>query len=109
MKYQSDEINHFIQNPTDRPKNRYLATLLLPIFKAFPSLFESVEGLGLMRGIKCQSGDILASVIKKAFEHGVLVLKAGKNTLRFLPPLTISKEEMNEGFKRLESACNALL
>lgn len=77
--------------------------------KAFPTLFESVEGLGLMRGIKCQSSDILASVIKKAFEQGVLVLKAGKNTLRFLPPLTISKEEIDEGFKRLSSACNALL
>jgi len=77
--------------------------------KAFPTLFESVEGLGLMRGIKCQSGDILASVIKKAFEHGVLVLKAGKNTLRFLPPLTISKEEIDEGFKRLASACSTLL
>lgn len=75
---------------------------------AFPALFESVEGLGLMRGMRCRSADILANVIKKAFEHGVLALKAGKNTLRFLPPLTISKEEIDEGFKRLESACKAL-
>lgn len=71
-------------------------------------LFESVEGLGLMRGLRCKSNDVLVNVIKKAFEYGVLVLKAGQNTLRFLPPLTISKEEMDEGFKRLESACKAL-
>ena len=75
---------------------------------AFPTLFESVEGLGLMRGLKCQSGDILASIVKKTFEHGLLILKAGQNTLRFLPPLTISKEEIDEGFKRLESACKTL-
>ena len=61
-----------------------------------------------MRGIRCKSGDILGNIIKKAFENGVLVLKAGNNTLRFLPPLTISKEEMDEGFKRLESACKTL-
>jgi len=86
----------------------YFDAKLKAICKAFPSLFESVEGLGLMRGIKCKSNDILASIIKKAFEQGVLVLKAGKNTLRFLPPLTISKEEIDEGFKRLEHACNEL-
>jgi len=87
----------------------YFDSKLKATCAAFPTLFESVEGLGLMRGIRCLSGDILANLIKKAFEHGVLVLKAGQNTLRFLPPLTISKEEMDEGFKRLESACQALL
>ena len=87
----------------------YFDSKLKATCTAFPTLFESVEGLGLMRGIRCLSGDILANLIKKAFEHGVLVLKAGQNTLRFLPPLTISKEEMDEGFKRLESACQALL
>jgi len=75
---------------------------------AYPTLFESVEGLGLMRGIRCVNGDVLANIIKKAFENGVLVLKAGKNTLRLLPPLTISNEEMYEGFRRLSYACSQL-
>ena len=87
----------------------YFEGKLKALCKAYPTLFVSVEGLGLMRGMRCVNGEILASLIKKAFEHGVLVLKAGQNTLRFLPPLTISKEEMDEGFKRLESACQALL
>ena len=78
------------------------------LLESFPQLFESVEGLGLMRGVRCKSADILASIIAKAFENGVLVLKAGKNTLRFLPPLTISKDEIDEGFKRLASACKTL-
>ncbi|HFI0356706.1 TPA: hypothetical protein ACGOV7_002056 [Streptococcus suis] len=51
VKYQSDEINHLIQNPIDRPKNRYLATLLLPIFKAFPSLFAELPKLANLYGI----------------------------------------------------------
>jgi len=57
-----------------------------------------------MRGLRAKDADTLALVIKTAFEEGVLVLKAGKNTLRFLPALTISKAEMDEGFKRLENA-----
>ena len=86
----------------------YFEKKLKTLCTDFPSLFESVEGLGLMRGVRCKSAEILASIIKKAFENGVLVLKAGKNTLRFLPPLTISQEEIDEGFKRLESACKTL-
>jgi len=37
-----------------------------------------------------------------------MVLKAGKNTLRFLPPLTITKEEIDEGFKSLNIATSTI-
>ena len=87
----------------------YFEEKLKALCLAYPQMFESVEGLGLMRGLRCKDSDTLANIIKKAFEHGVLVLKAGKNTLRLLPPLTISKEEMDEGIKRLERAIQALL
>jgi acetylornithine aminotransferase len=33
-----------------------------------------------------------------------LVLKAGRNTVRFLPPLTITKNEIDKGFARFEKA-----
>jgi acetylornithine/N-succinyldiaminopimelate aminotransferase len=38
----------------------------------------------------------------------VIVLKAGRNTLRFLPPLTITKADIDEGFARLEKAMATL-
>ena len=71
-------------------------------------IFTDNVGLGLMRGLRVKDADTLSLVIKTAFEEGVLVLKAGKNTLRLLPALTISKEEMNEGFKRLENALDKI-
>ncbi len=86
----------------------YFVGKLEALCSAYPLLFESVQGLGLMRGIKCKSADILASIMKKGFENGVIALKAGQNTLRFLPPLTITKKEIDEGFKRLEIACKAV-
>ena len=87
----------------------YFQGKLKTLCASYPSLFESVEGLGLMRGIKCKDADILGAIIKKAFENGVLVLKAGKNTLRLLPPLTITQEEVDEGMRRLDATCKALV
>jgi acetylornithine aminotransferase len=67
-------------------------------------IFSDLVGLGLMRGLRVKDGETLGKIIKSAASEGVLVLKAGKNTLRFLPPLTISKDEIDEGFKRLHNA-----
>ena len=67
-------------------------------------IFYREVGLGLMRGLRVKDEETLTKIINNAFEEGVLVLKAGKITLRFLPPLTISKFEIDEGFKRLEKA-----
>jgi len=74
------------------------------IASSLPELFEKSVGLGLMRGLRCISSEIQQDIITKAFEHGLIVLKAGRNTVRFLPPLTISDEEIAEGFKRFEEA-----
>jgi acetylornithine aminotransferase len=72
--------------------------------KKHSDLFLGKTGLGLIRGLQCKNGDMLSKIIKASFENGVLVLKAGRNTIRFLPPLTISKDEIDEGFARFERA-----
>lgn len=69
-----------------------------------PALFMEHVGFGLMRGLRVVDADTLSKIINAARNEGVIVLKAGRNTLRFLPPLTITKEDINEGFARLEKA-----
>ena len=76
--------------------------------KEHNDLFNEAVGFGLMRGLRMNDGDVLNRLIVLARKNGVMVLRAGRNTLRFLPPLTITKDEMNEGFKRLEKAINSL-
>ncbi len=76
--------------------------------KDFPKLFENTSGVGLIRGIGARSADIQGAVIKATFEKGVLVLKAGKNRVRFLPPLTITTAEIEAGFERLYHALETL-
>ncbi len=77
---------------------------LQAVAKDFPDLFSKEVGIGLMRGLRAKSADLQSQIITKAFEHGVLVLKAGRNTVRFLPPLTITQEEIDAGFARLRVA-----
>ncbi len=82
----------------------YFDAKLEEFFQNNKEIFTQKVGLGLMKGLRVKDSETLTRIIENAHEEAVLVLKAGKNTLRLLPPLTISKEEINEGFKRLENA-----
>ncbi len=77
---------------------------LSDICSRYPNIFNKQVGLGLMRGLRCKDAQVLSDAIKTCFDEGLLVLKAGQNTLRVLPPLTISKDEIKEGFKRMKNA-----
>lgn len=71
-------------------------------------IFSKKVGLGLMVGLEAKSLEIQQSFIAKALENGVIVLRSGRNVVRFLPPLTISPDEIKEGFHRLMSVAKAL-
>ena len=82
----------------------YFDKKLQELYENNKEIFTQKVGLGLMKGLRVKDADTLGNLLKEAMKERVLVLKAGKNTLRLLPPLTISKEEINEGFARLENA-----
>jgi acetylornithine/LysW-gamma-L-lysine aminotransferase len=56
-------------------------------------IVREVRGLGLMIGVELRV-DVL-NIILEAMQKGVLVLDAGKNVVRFLPPLVISEENID--------------
>jgi len=86
----------------------YFSLKVKTIVDKYSKLFEKEVGLGLMRGLRAKNSEILAQVIQNCFFERVIVLKAGRNTVRFLPSLTISKDEIDEGFKRFEKAISTL-
>jgi acetylornithine aminotransferase len=86
----------------------YFESKLAAIFEKYPNIFTSKVGLGLMRGLRVKDEDTLAAIVKNGFEQGVLVLKSGRSTLRLLPVLTITKEEIDEGFRRLDNAISKI-
>ena len=58
--------------------------------------FGKTRGLGLMIGIEVKDGYTHKAIANKLIENGLLVLTAGPG-MRLLPPLVISKEEMDRG------------
>ena len=75
-----------------KEKGEYLKNGILSI--GSPNIL-GVRGMGLMLGIIVEDGKH-AAYANKLIEKGVLALTAGKNAVRLLPPLTISREEMDE-------------
>lgn len=75
---------------TVREKGKYISKRLEKLFQV-----EFVRGRGLMLGIKLKSGDA-HDVLVKCARQGLLVLTA-KELVRFLPPLTITMEEIDKG------------
>ncbi|MBU1658865.1 aspartate aminotransferase family protein [bacterium] len=86
----------------------YFDSELEKFYNAHKEIFTLKVGIGMMCGLRTKDADTLAKVISNAREEGVMVLKAGRNTLRFLPALTITKEEIDEGFKSLNRAIASL-
>lgn len=78
-------------------KGSYLMKLLNNINSP---LIKDIRGMGLMIGIELTISP--SDIQKKALDKGLLVLTAGKNVIRLLPPLVISKKEIEEGVKILE-------
>ena len=65
----------------------------LEVLRARHKIVREVRGLGLMLGMELRF-DVL-NIILKCMERGVLVLDAGRNILRFLPPLVIEREHID--------------
>ena len=71
-------------------------------------IFLKRVGIGLMQGVVLKDSNLLSQIVSEALENRVLVLKSGDGTLRFLPPLNLSKKEMKEGFTRLKKAIRGI-
>ena len=65
------------------------------------SKIKEIRGKGLILGIEIEGSS--SEVQKKAAEKGLLVLTAGPNVIRLLPPLIISEDELSDGINTLIS------
>lgn len=86
----------------------YFDKSLEEFYEQNKDIFTKKVGLGMMAGLRVKDAQTLTNIINSAKQNGVMVLKAGKNTLRLLPPLTITKEEIDEGFNSLFTAVKSL-
>ena len=73
---------------------------------AHPEVFELVRGQGLMLGLKCKVAPV--DLVKAGYAEQILIVAAADNTVRLLPPLTISDDEIAEAVARLDRAAGRL-
>jgi len=103
-----DILNELKDNGTLDETIAYFNDALERFYKQHTALFTQKVGFGMMCGLRVKDADTLTNIINSAREHGVMVLKAGRNTLRFLPPLTITNSEIDAGFEALQKAIKAI-
>ncbi|MBA4224346.1 aspartate aminotransferase family protein [Bosea vestrisii] len=71
-----------------------------------PQVIEEIRGEGLMLGLKLKTPN--TDFVAQARAAGLLVVAAGDNVVRLLPPLIIGESEVAEGVARLDKAAGAV-
>lgn len=82
-----------------RSKSDILLEQLQLAFQDHPKI-PAVRGLGMMIGIETSAS--LSKIVEAARQKGLIILTAGENVIRLLPPLTISREEIQQGIAILK-------
>ena len=101
--------NEYMQNTVEM--GDYAMDILEEIMARHPSIGQ-VRGIGLMIGVelvkdrktKEADHDLRERIVDLAFERGLLTLGCGKSVVRICPPLSISKDELEQGLEILEEA-----
>lgn len=79
-----------------KQKGEYLKTKLIELQKQFPDI-STVLGSGLLAGVRMNSDP--TTIISSCKDSGLILVKAGHNTVRFIPPLTVKKKEIDKAVK----------
>ena len=82
-----------------RSKSTILMEQLQLAFRDHPKI-SAVRGLGMMIGIETSAS--LSKIVEAARQKGLIILTAGENVIRLLPPLTIGREEIQQGIAILK-------
>lgn len=103
-KYMCD--NDVLTNVQERGEQ--LTQGLEALAKKYPTVLGDVRGWGLLKGVECIAEDITAGdLVAAAMEEGLLLVPAGANVVRFVPPLIITEDELSMALDRLEAAVKA--
>lgn len=86
----------------------YLGKKAEKLPQLFPSLIKEIRGRGLIRGIAFKDESKPGELVKLARERGVLLLTAGKDAVRLVPALVVSKEECDKAMGVIESCLHII-
>ncbi|MBO5782362.1 MAG: aminotransferase class III-fold pyridoxal phosphate-dependent enzyme, partial [Opitutales bacterium] len=85
-----------------------LLSSLQKIAKKYPQKIKLARGVGLMIGILFQDNYKNADVCSALLENGLILIPAGSNALRVLPPLNVKESEANSALKIFEKTISEI-
>ncbi|CAH2715643.1 Acetylornithine aminotransferase [Neobacillus rhizosphaerae] len=83
----------------------YLDLQLQSLKEKYPFIKE-IRGKGLLKGVVVETEAL--KIVKKALKNNLLILTAGQNVVRILPPLTVTNEEINEFKVKLDKTFQSI-
>ena len=91
----------FLNNVSKNGK--YFLNQLDKIKDKYPKVIKEVRGKGLLIGLCLHVNQ--AKFIQKLLDNNLLTVRAAENVVRLLPPLNVTKSEINLGLKIIEKVC----
>ena len=87
-----------------RMTGEYLLSHLQSLEQEFPGLVTNARGRGLMCAIDLDTALNRDHLRTKAYEEGLILIGCGDHSIRFRPPLNLSKTEVDEGLQVIRTA-----
>jgi len=93
-----------------RSRGKQLRNGLRAIAQKYPDLSTGVRGWGLINGLvlNADSGTVALDIVKAALAEGLLVIPAGAQVVRMVPPLIVTEAEVDEALTLLDRTLNKL-
>jgi acetylornithine/N-succinyldiaminopimelate aminotransferase len=93
-----------------REQGEHLRSGLQQIAAKFPTLVAEVRGWGLINGMELHGDTSITSsdIVKAAMQQGVLLVPAGPTVVRFVPPLIVTTQEVDQVLHAIDRALSSL-
>ncbi len=91
-----------------RVRAAYLDKALVSLQAEFPKVISELRGRGFLRGIRLNENIDIAHLVNTLRDDCLLTVPAADNTLRLLPPLTLSHDEIDLAVGKMTAAMNAI-
>jgi acetylornithine aminotransferase len=111
----ASRVGHYVFDRVSNPeflhmveeKSKIFIKHLKALKEKYPTVVSEIRGRGLILGLQLDRDP--TEIVKASRERGLLVITAGTNTLRFVPPLVIEEAQIEEGIKILDEAMASVL
>ena len=90
-------LNHVKKN------GKYFNNGLVNLKNKYPKIIKEVRGVGLLLGLTLHKDQ--TKFIQNLLDNKLLTIRAAENVVRILPPLNVTKREINLALKILDNVC----